>query len=174
MIDLEFMILGALINRPMTGYEIKNLMSYTSAYFFKVSNGNLYPTLKRCESNGLLRSTEMVENGRCKKVYELTEDGYQTFIDYVSKPVRPLVLKDEMLMRLYFASNIPEHILRKSLEQKLETARTLRNDCEKAKYEHEDEAQDKYKCSVNNFGFELADLMERFYQELLDELNDKN
>ncbi|NLV16122.1 MAG: PadR family transcriptional regulator [Syntrophomonadaceae bacterium] len=172
MIDLELIILGALINGPMTGYDIKHLMSYTSNYFFKVSNGNLYPTLKRFESSGLVRSTELIENGRCKKVYEITEDGYQTFIDYVSKPLRPIVYKDEMLIRMYFANSFPEHILRKSLEQKLEIIDALRKDCERVRGEHQDEAQDKYKRLINKFGLELSDFMEGFFRELLDELDE--
>ena len=168
---IELMILGALVTAPMSGYEIKQMMGYTSDYFFKVSNGSLYPTLRRFEKNGLIIANEVVENGRCKIIYEITEDGYQAFVDYVSKPLRPLVFKDEILIRMYFASILPQNILHKSVEQKLKLARELRENLEKIKIEHWEE-RDKYKYLTYQFGRELADLMDRFYQKMLDELND--
>lgn len=163
---IEIMILGALMVKPMSGYEIKQLMSYTSDYFFKVSNGSLYPTLKNFEENGVVSSHEVVENGRCRIVYELTDDGREMFMEYMKKPLRPLVLKDEMLIRLCFAAYLPPDVVIGSIEQKLDLVKDLKDQLNSIKAEQED-INDVYRKAALQFGFELADLMHNFYYKLL-------
>lgn len=117
---LEFLILGSLSIHEMSGYEIKKLMSNSTAFFSNISDGSLYPTLKRCEENGLVRSKELVENGRFKKVYELTEEGRQIFSDYLEKPLKPLNFRYEMLIRLFFARNLTQEQLFLIIDQHIQ------------------------------------------------------
>lgn len=116
---LEFLILGSLTIKEMSGYEIKKLMSNSTAFFSNVSDGSLYPTLKRCEETGLVRSKELVKNGRYKKVYEITDEGRQVFLDWLEEPLKPFGFRYEMLIRIFFARNLPNDRLILLIDQHL-------------------------------------------------------
>jgi len=45
---------------------------------YDISPGTLYPTLHRLESEGLLSSRSMVEEGRSRRVYKITAEGRRT------------------------------------------------------------------------------------------------
>ena len=42
---------------------------------YDISPGTLYPTLHRLESEGLLNSRSVVEEGRSRRVYKITAEG---------------------------------------------------------------------------------------------------
>jgi DNA-binding PadR family transcriptional regulator len=42
---------------------------------YEISPGTLYPTLHRLESEGLLTSRKVVEEGHARRVYKITADG---------------------------------------------------------------------------------------------------
>ncbi|MGI5879853.1 MAG: PadR family transcriptional regulator [Syntrophomonadaceae bacterium] len=116
---LEFIILGSLTLGDMSGYEIKKIMSNSTAFFSNVSDGSIYPTLKRCEDNGLVCSRELVENGRFKKVYEITEEGRRVFLEWMQTPLKPFIFRYEMLIRIFFAQNISDSELIKLIDRHL-------------------------------------------------------
>lgn len=112
----------------MSGYEIKKLMSNSTAFFSNsnISDGSLYPALKRCEEAGLIRSKELVENGRFKKVYEITPEGYQVFLDWLERPLQPFKFRYEMLIRLFFARNLSQDKLFKIIDQHIQQLEELK------------------------------------------------
>ena len=76
---IEFIILGFLMTNNMTGYDIKQKMSISTSNFIDASFGSIYPTLKRLEQKKLICFEEIVENGKLKKVYCVTEQGKKEF-----------------------------------------------------------------------------------------------
>lgn len=110
----------------MSGYEIKKLMSNSTAFFSNVSDGSLYPALKRCEESGLVRSKEQVENGRYKKVYEITPEGHQVFLDWLEQPLKPFNFRYEMLIRLFFARNLTQDKLFQIIDQHIQQLEELK------------------------------------------------
>ena len=69
--DLTPIILQALTERPMHGYEIIRELEKKSHGFWRPSPGSVYPTLQMLEEQDLVKSTD--SGG--KKVYELTDAG---------------------------------------------------------------------------------------------------
>ncbi|MGE5421679.1 MAG: PadR family transcriptional regulator, partial [Ignavibacteriales bacterium] len=104
---LDYVILGSLTLGNMSGYEIRKLMSHSTAFFSNVSFGSIYPTLKKYEESGLVISITMTTNGRLKKVYEITDEGRRVFNDWLGEPLKPFVFKYEMLIRMFYARNLP-------------------------------------------------------------------
>lgn len=103
---VENIILGCLTHQPMSGYEIKRVISISTSLFYNASYGSIYPTLKKLEDSGLVQSNEMVENGRFKKIYALTAEGYKEFMHWLENPPKPIVIKNDMLVRLFFYHNL--------------------------------------------------------------------
>ena len=157
---LDYLILGSLTIHEMSGYEIKKLMSNSTAFFSNVSDGSLYPALKRCEESGLIRSKELVENGRYKKVYEITPEGRQVFLDWLEQPLKPFKFRYEILIRLFFARNLTQDKLFQIIDQHIQQLEDLKQSLENiaagpAKY------ADTCQKATLRFGLD-------FYQYLID------
>ncbi len=103
---IESIILGCLTTRPMSGYEIKQLISLSTSLFYNASYGSIYPILRKHEEADLVCVEELIENGRFKKIYHLTEKGYSTFLAWLEEPPQPITMKNDMLVRLFFYNNL--------------------------------------------------------------------
>lgn len=103
---VEYIILGCLSTQPMSGYDIKRLISISTSLFYNASYGSIYPTLKKMEETGLVYSQEAVENGRFKKTYALTDEGQREFMEWLESPPKAIVMKNDMLVRLFFYRNL--------------------------------------------------------------------
>lgn len=104
---LEYALLGLLAGSPAHGYELykklKDLPSLGSVWYVK--QANLYALLDKLEAQGLISSRQVVAGGYPpRKEYTLTLAGEKVFRDWLSAPVdRPRELRQEFLLRLYFA-----------------------------------------------------------------------
>lgn len=68
---IRLLILRALSQRPMHGYEVAKEISRMFGGLYEPSAGTIYPTLQWLEDEGMV-ATEVVEG---KRVYRLTEAG---------------------------------------------------------------------------------------------------
>lgn len=73
--SLDHILLG-LLQKPASGYDLKDAFGETVAHFWSAELSQIYPTLKRLEERGLLRSRlEPSPKGPDRRVYTLTADG---------------------------------------------------------------------------------------------------
>ncbi|OPH48191.1 hypothetical protein BC351_38605 [Paenibacillus ferrarius] len=100
-------ILGMLMKRSLTGYEIKQLFEELFSYFYSSSYGTIYPVLHRLEKEELLTKENVVQEGKPNKnVYTITEKGKSQFQTYLSSPMEWDNVKSDFLMRLYFGQYV--------------------------------------------------------------------
>jgi PadR family transcriptional regulator AphA len=125
-------ILGMIDFGKCTGYEIKQFVDKTVRYFLAASYGQIYPELKRLESQGLVKGTPDPAGGRARTVYELTPRGRTALAGWLASSAEPLYeLRDESMLKLFFSGSLPdqriENLLRMraSMERKLEQLRAL-------------------------------------------------
>ena len=71
--EVRTLILGALAERPMHGYEVIQALEAKSRGAWRPSAGSIYPTLQLLSDEGLVSSEEV--DGR--RVYSLTDSGTQ-------------------------------------------------------------------------------------------------
>lgn len=96
-------ILGTLMNRSLSGYEIKQRFEDTFSYFYSSSYGTIYPMLHRMEQNGLITKESVLQEGKPNKnVYTITEAGISQFHTYLDSPLETENMKSDFLMRLFF------------------------------------------------------------------------
>ena len=75
---LDACVLGALLAAPAYGYELtQNTQSKLG-----VSESALYPVLRRLLRDGLLSSFDEPYDGRNRRYYRLTEEGYRALFKY--------------------------------------------------------------------------------------------
>jgi DNA-binding PadR family transcriptional regulator len=85
---LDIQLLRLVNSEPIWGYKIKKTVE--SKLNVKLRHGALYPMLNHLESEGFVTSQKQQQQGRCRKVYTLTEKGRQYLESYYS------VLEDQI------------------------------------------------------------------------------
>ncbi len=99
----RFALLGMLRYKPMSGYDMKQMSDHSISHFWNENYGNIYPVLKKMESEGLVSmNREEQENAPARKVYTITEAGQVEFSNWMAGPPEPGILRDELLLQIFF------------------------------------------------------------------------
>jgi PadR family transcriptional regulator, regulatory protein AphA len=102
-----YVILGILGLGPHSGYDIKQLADVSTRHFWATSYGQIYPELKRLTESGLIKPKDASKGTRQRTLYSLTAKGQQTLRTWVSSPsIQSLEIRDEMLLKLFFADEM--------------------------------------------------------------------
>ncbi|MHA1951310.1 MAG: PadR family transcriptional regulator [Candidatus Thorarchaeota archaeon] len=121
-------ILGLLSHEPMTGYDIRQAAERTIGKFWSdLSYGQIYPTLKVLEKEGLVSKSVKVEEGqRLRKIYSITPDGIENLQGWLKEPADSEIFKLDILLKLYFGARVDiEHSIKKIEQFKHRNEETL-------------------------------------------------
>ena len=99
-------VLGFLIHKDLTSYDLKKAMDQSTSMFYNSSLGSIHPALKKNEKAGYVTATDVVENGRAKKRYSITKTGKEQFTSWISEDMPVGNIKDEAMLRLFFLGNL--------------------------------------------------------------------
>ncbi len=80
---MRFLILSLLAIKPSHGYDLSKKIEKITEGFIKGSPGSLYPLLRDLKDQGLIDEETIVEGGRLKKVYKLTEKGARMILSEI-------------------------------------------------------------------------------------------
>jgi PadR family transcriptional regulator, regulatory protein AphA len=100
-------ILGMLSFRPRSGYDIKTVVDRSTRFFWAASYGQIYPELRRLEEEGLIEGEDAPSGGRSRRVYKLTKAGRDALREWLFGSTVTIELRDESLLRLFFADVLP-------------------------------------------------------------------
>lgn len=99
---MEFIILGLLLIKPMTGYEIGRFIKTNLSMICSDSAGSLQTAIKKLISDEKITFSEFVENGKNKKQFSITLVGKTEFSRWVQKPMQIEKVKNMELSKLFF------------------------------------------------------------------------
>src|SRR6516164_9385467 len=68
-IDIKFPVLGFLMESEMTGYDIKRRFRDPIGFFYRASDGSLYPALKKLARDAMVTMRTERHGRRARKVY---------------------------------------------------------------------------------------------------------
>ncbi|MFI9782956.1 PadR family transcriptional regulator [Kitasatospora sp. NPDC051984] len=92
---LKLAILGFLFDRPMHGYELRRHLAGLTGHIRPISDGTLYPAIKRLEADGLLaRETEPGSAAAPRHTLHLTPAGRAALLELLRSPEQ-LDISDE-------------------------------------------------------------------------------
>jgi PadR family transcriptional regulator, regulatory protein AphA len=102
--DTTYAILGILTTECKSGYAIKQFIDRSLNHFWKVSYGQIYPTLKFIVQEGLAEVRTSSNLGKPdKNEYYLTTKGGQILKNWLEQPIEQLpVERNEILLKLFF------------------------------------------------------------------------
>jgi DNA-binding PadR family transcriptional regulator len=101
---MRYPFLALLANGPAHGYELKQgLAQRFGDVLPRLNAGQVYTTLQRLERDGLVTGSDVPEDGRQKRVYELTPSGRGALEAWVATPSAATRLRDEFFLKLVLA-----------------------------------------------------------------------
>ena len=163
--EIKDLILGSLMSRSMTGYELKKFFSISVQFFSGMSYGSIYPALKKMEQDGLITMRLEIQDGAPnRKVYTITETGKTAFVEALKKPIAFTKLKNDFLTRLFFFAHLsPEESLSMARDY-LESTKRVQQELQEIQPRIEGRA-DKYQYLCFLFGL-------RFFQDMVGNISD--
>lgn len=99
-----YAILGILTTECKSGYAIKQLIDQSLNHFWKISYGQIYPTLKLIVEEGLAEVHTSSQKGKPdRNEYFLTSKGVEALKEWLEQPIEQIPSeRNEMLLKMFF------------------------------------------------------------------------
>jgi DNA-binding PadR family transcriptional regulator len=174
----SFFILGMLRLGATSGYAIKKATDISMRYFWPTSLAQVYPELGRLEEQGMVVRHDDSHGNRARAAYEVTEQGTEAMLEWLrGTEEEPLRLRDEGILRLYFADALPPseqiRLVRRLRERSGETGRELREDVVPLGEILEQETGTRFPGTIARFGADVFAFAEEWFAKLEAELNEE-
>jgi PadR family transcriptional regulator, regulatory protein AphA len=118
----KYAILGMLALGEKSGYDIRKSMEASISNFWSESYGQIYPILKQLLAEELVTaSSEKADSKREKIVYKPTEKGMQELQVWLQKPVDPVPVREELLLKIFFGRFMDNAALLQHLQNERES-----------------------------------------------------
>ena len=103
-----YALLCLLSKKPMNGYIMKQWVDKVLRHFWKTSYGQIYPTMDKFLSEGLVTVENMESsNSPASKYYHITEKGLNELKEWLAEDTLDFNYRDESLMKFYFSALLP-------------------------------------------------------------------
>lgn len=114
-------ILGALMERPMHGYDLRKYLEHAQGVFWMINYGSIYPTLKKMDKEGLVKGKlESSDTARSKITYSITEEGQKRFLETLGERLnKEAFVRDEFTLHLFFMDHLDKKVIKEALEKKI-------------------------------------------------------
>lgn len=114
----DYVILGLLGERPMSGYDIKKVVDIRFGFFWSESFGQIFPALRRLSEEGLIAEADAEPAGaHARKLYRATPAGVSALRNWLALPVEKESYRLEILLKLYFANYAAPDVLLEHLRR---------------------------------------------------------
>lgn len=134
---MDNIILGLLILENRTIYQLKDRINKGLNLIYSSSMGSIQAAIKKLLNNDCISFEEIIENGKYKKIYFVTEKGKQVFFQWINSPIEKQNIKNPELAKIYFMGfsdkQNREIIIRKYISYLKEQYSLLDEICENSK-----------------------------------------
>ncbi|MFB2898063.1 PadR family transcriptional regulator [Aerosakkonemataceae cyanobacterium BLCC-F50] len=130
--SLTYVILGLLQQQERTGYDLKTqCFDDCIAHLWQADQAQIYRTLDKLEAQGWIICRVEIQHERPnRKIYQITETGSKALNQWL-RTHQPLpILREPLLVQLYFAAQLPNEAIISLLEQELEARFQKLAECE--------------------------------------------
>jgi PadR family transcriptional regulator, regulatory protein AphA len=111
--SLPHLLLGLLYRKPDSGYDLNKRFERTVAHFWTTDQSQIYRTLYKLLDKGWVE-VEVIqqEDNPDKKIYSVTDDGMNTLIKWLQKPLKDeVVIRDASTGQVYFGDALEPQVL---------------------------------------------------------------
>ena len=108
-----YVVLGMIATGRRSGYAMSRTAKEATRHFWAMSDGQIYPQLKKLSDEGFITGERETRGGRERVVYALTERGREALDEWLNSRERPQhEFRDEGVLRLFFAEELSVDQLR--------------------------------------------------------------
>jgi PadR family transcriptional regulator AphA len=100
-------VLGLVALGERTGYDVKRAVDVSIRHFWAASYGQIYPELRRLEEAGWIKGSDSPRGARARREFRVTAAGRKALRDWLHGTETRIELRDESLLRLFFADTLP-------------------------------------------------------------------
>ncbi|MBI9014502.1 MAG: PadR family transcriptional regulator [Clostridiales bacterium] len=97
-----YIILGLLMLKPLTIYEMSRILQGKVSPFYSGSYGSIQAALKKLTEQLDIASESIIENGRNKKKYSITKSGKEQFMNWLETDFLIDNFKNDALTKVFF------------------------------------------------------------------------
>lgn len=119
---MEYAVLGLLLIKAMTIYELNGAFKQSMSLFYSASYGSLQTAVKKLTQKGYVAYVESVENGRHKKTFSITGEGTKAFFAWMQDGIPMSKLEVTALCKLHFLGLVADLDERKKIVASIITA----------------------------------------------------
>ncbi|MFA6990447.1 MAG: PadR family transcriptional regulator [Candidatus Babeliales bacterium] len=115
----RYAILGMLLEKSQSGYDIKRMMAQSTTHFWQESDASIYPMLKTLEDEKKVKSRSEFIGKRERRIFEITASGKKEFTTWMALPTESGTTRNELLLKLFFGANTTKEEIIKHLNTEL-------------------------------------------------------
>lgn len=120
---MEYIVLGLLLLSDRTIYGLRDRVGKGLHLMYSSSMGSIQAAVRKMLRHGYIQYTELMEQGKHKKLYSITESGKAYFQEWVNRPMSQENVKNPELAKIYFMGFADKETRRRNMEQYLEDLR---------------------------------------------------
>lgn len=174
---MDNIILGLLLLSSRTIYQLRERIDKGLNMMYSSSMGSIQAAIKKLLNCGYVQYEEVIENGKYKKIYSLTDSGKQHFIEWVSMPMEIQSSKNPELAKLYFMgfstkekreAGLQEYISK--LKEQYDVLNAICKEAENVKVPDKNKDILHYQFTAARYGKDFMKFNIEWYQKLLDEM----
>ncbi len=99
--SLRDAVLAALLEGESSGYDLAKGFDASVANFWMATPQQLYRELERLAAQGLIQARIVEQERRPnKRMFSLTEAGYEAIRQFTGRPAKPSAIRDELLIKV--------------------------------------------------------------------------
>jgi PadR family transcriptional regulator AphA len=177
---MENVVLGLLILRNLTLYELNQAFKQGISMFYSASYGSLQVAVKSLLNKGMVIFEERVDNGRNKKIYSITEIGRAAFYQWMLVEIPPNKLEVTALSKVFFLGLVLDPAQKKQIVLEiLNKIQMVQADLKKTNDEINRleipasfQGIFKYQAKTLEYGLQMHILAREWFQTLLKDLDE--
>ena len=128
---MENLILGLLLLQSRTIYQLRKRINDGLNLMYSCSMGSIQAAIKKLLHNGHISVSEITENGKLKKWYNITDSGKFCFTAWLNSPIESGAAKNPELSKIYFFGFIEKETRIKLIKNHIAELKILCSDLEK-------------------------------------------
>ena len=178
---MDNIILGLLLLENRTIYQLRERIRKGMDLMYSSSMGSIQAAIKKLLNHGHISYEERVENGKCKKIYSITDSGKHCFFEWLNSPFEAQGAKNPELVKVYFMGFSDKASRKINVEKYLshltERYHALNAICEEANsIVVTEESKDIifYQLATARYGRDFMKFNMEWYKKLINEMENEN
>jgi DNA-binding PadR family transcriptional regulator len=162
--ESDFIVLGFLLLRPMTGYELKTTMDATTGHFYRSSFGGIYPSLKKLARAEYVAVAQSTASGKLKKIYRPLPPGKKAFQVWLKKAPDIVRAPGSILIKMFFLG-LGDRQAASSLAQEVARLAARRAEWLEGMLPTLEGIADSYQKSTCQYGMDYYRFMQHWFEK---------